>query len=415
METILACVAGLDIHKKFVMACVRKTDLKTGEVSENVMRFGTMTGELRALSDWMAAAGVTHVAMESTGVYWKPVWNILEGRFQLLLCNPRELKQVPGRKSDVKDSQWIAHLLACGLLTASFVPSREQRELRDLTRYRACLLDERTRLANRIQKVLEDANIKLASVASDILGLSGRDMLQTLLRGETDPEVLAELARGRLREKIPQLKQALLGHFTGHHRFLLDRLFDHLQYLEGQVEELSQRIESATDPFVDKATLERLDAIPGVNQRTIENVVAEIGTDMSRFPTAGHLASWAGICPGNEESAGRRKRSATTKGNRWLRRALSEASRAAGRTKNSYFKAQYSRLASRRGSNRAATAVGHSLLVVFYHLLKHPDATYKDLGFTYFDQLDPERVARHLVKRLQGLGYEVTLTQKPAA
>jgi transposase len=363
----------------------------------------------------MAAAGVTHVAMESTGVYWKPVWNILEGRFQLLLCNPRELKQVPGRKSDVKDSQWIAHLLACGLLTASFVPGRAQRELRDLTRYRASLLDERTRLANRIQKVLEDANIKLASVATDILGLSGRDMLGALLQGETDPDVLAELARGRLREKIPQLKEALLGHFTGHHRFLLDHLLDHLQYLEGQLEDLNQQIESAMDPFLDKATFERLDAIPGVNQRTIENVVAEIGTEMSRFPTAGHLASWAGICPGNEESAGRRKRTATTKGNRWLRRALAEAARAAGRTKDSYFKAQYSRLASRRGANRAATAVAHSLLVVFYQLLMHPDATYKDLGPNYFDQLDPQRVARHLVKRLQGLGYEVTITQKSAA
>jgi len=412
VDTLIPCAGGLDVHKKFVMACIRKTDPQTGQVREVVKRFGTMTGDLLALGDWMAAAGVTDVAMESTGVYWKPVWNLLEGRFQLLLANPRELKQVPGRKSDVRDCQWIAHLLACGLLTASFVPSQPQRDLRDLTRYRACLMDEHTRVANRIQKVLEDANIKLASVASDVLGMSGRAMLEALVEGVTDANQLAELAQKRLRAKIPELKRALAGLVREHHRFLLDMLLEHLEHLEGQIGILNGRIEKAMESFLDEATMERLDATPGVNQRTIENVVAEIGTDMSQFPSDAHLCSWGGQCPGNEESAGRRKRSATTHGNKWLRRALCEAARAASKRKDSYFKAQYHRVASRRGPNRAAMAVGHSILVVFYHLLSDPNATYQDLGVKYFDQLNPQRVTHHLVKRLEGLGYEVTLTRR---
>lgn len=414
MDTLIPCAGGLDVHKKFIMVCVRKTDLQTGQVSEQVKRFGTMTCDLLRMGDWLAAAGVTDVAMESTGVYWKPVWNLLEGRFQLLLANPRELKQVPGRKTDVTDCQWIAHLLACGLLTASFVPERPQRELRDLTRYRACLMDEHTRVANRIHKVLEDANIKLASVASDVLGMSGRAMLQALASGVTDADQLAELAQKRLRAKIPELKRALAGLVTQHHQFLLDLLLDHLDHLEEQVAVLNGRIEKAMEAFLDEATMERLDIVPGVNQRVIENVVAEIGTDMSHFPSDGHLCSWAGQCPGNEESAGRRKRSATTQGNKWLRRTLCEAARAASHQKDSYFRAQYHRLASRRGANRAAMAVGHSILVVFYHLLKDPTATYQELGVKYFDQLHPERVTRHLVKRLEGLGYQVTLTQREA-
>ncbi len=415
MKTLIPCAAGLDVHKTFIAACIRETDMQTGEVSEVVERFGTMTADLLALGNWMAAAGVTDVAMESTGVYWKPVWNLLEGRFRLALINPREVKQVPGRKSDIKDCQWIAHLFACGLLTASFVPDRPQRGLRDLTRYRACLMDEHTRVANRIQKVLEDANIKLASVASDVLGMSGRAMLEALAGGVTDANELAELAQKRLRAKIPQLKQALAGLVTDHHRFLLEMLLDHLEHLEQQIGVLSERMDKAMESFLDEATIERLDAIPGVNRRTIENVTAEIGADMSRFPSEGHLSSWAGQCPGNEESAGRRKRSATTQGNKWLRRALCEAARAASHQKNSYFNAQYRRLASRRGANRAAMAVGHSILVVFYHLLSDPDATYQELGVHYFDQLNPERVARRLVKRLESLGYEVTLTQPETA
>jgi transposase len=348
--------------------------------------------------------------MESTGVYWKPVWNILDaGEWKLLLVNPKGLKQVPGRKSDVKDSQWIAQLLACGLLQSSFVPRREQRELRDLTRQRAQLHGEHTRCVNRIHKVLQDANIKLSSVATDVMGVSGRKMLAALVAGQDDPNAMAELARGKLRGKIPDLKRALRGHVTPHHRFMLEQLLDHLAHLEEQLSVFSQRIAEALLPFVDEATFARLDAIPGVNRETIENVVAEIGEDMSQFPTSGHLASWAGMCPGNEESGGKRKRGRTTKGNVWLRRALSQAAWAASRKKDCYFQAQYRRLASRRGRKRAALAVGHSLLDVMYHLLENPELEYRELGGNHFDQLDPKRLCRHLVKRLESLGYEVTL------
>jgi transposase len=344
------------------------------------------------------------------------VWNILDsGTFSLMLVNPKGLKQVPGRKTDVKDSQWIAQLLACGLLTSSFVPQREQRELRDLTRQRAQLHGEHTRCVNRIHKVLQDANIKLSSVATDVMGVSGRAMLEALIAGQTDPEALAELAIGKLRGKIPELKQALLGHVTPHHRFLLEQLLDHVAHLEEQLARFSARIEEALRPFVDDATFARLDEVPGVNRETIENVVAEIGVEMSQFPTAGHLASWTGICPGNEQSAGKRKRSRTTKGNVWLRRALCQAAWGAARTKDSYLQAQYRRLAGRRGKKRAAVAVGHTLLEVIYHLLKDPSATYHELGGNYFDHLDPKRLCRHLVRRLELLGYEVNLTRDEAA
>jgi transposase len=415
MQTLHQRVAGLDVHKDSIMACVRITDPR-GQAEELIRTFGTMTGDLLALADWLRESEVTQVAMESTGVLWKPVWNILEGgTWTLLLVNARELKQVPGRKSDVRDSQWIAHLLACGLLRSSYVPTREQRELRELTRHRAQLASECTRCANRVHKVLQDANIKLSSVATDVLGVSGRDMLSALIAGETNPETLAELARGKLRGKIPDLKRALVGHVTAHHQFMLEQLLDHLEHLEQQLGEFHHRIEQALRPFVDEATFERLDAIPGVNRETIENVVAEIGVNMEQFPTAGHLASWAGVCPGNEESAGKRKRSRTTKGDVWLRRALCQAAWAAARKKDSYFQAQYRRLAGRRGKKRAAMAVGHSLLTVFYVLLKNPNLEYHELGGNYFETLDPERLRRHLVKRLESLGYEVTLAARTAA
>lgn len=415
METMYHCVAGLDVHKKNIVACLRVTG-SDGSVQEDVRTFDTMTDDLLALCDWMTEAGVTHVAMESTGVLWKPLWNILETYdVKLLLANATELKRVPGRKSDVRDCQWIAHLLACGLLTSSFVPERGQRHLRDLTRYRAQLHGEHTRCANRIHKVLQDANIKLSSVATDILGKSGRDMLAALVSGQDDPVALAELARGKLRNKIPDLKRALKGHVMEHHQFMLEQLLDHLHLLEAQIARLGQRIEEALRAFVDEETFQRLDAIPGVNRDTIENVVAEIGVDMSQFPTAAHLASWAGMSPGNEASAGKRKRSRTTKGNVWLRRALSQAAWAASRKKDSYFNAQYGRLIGRRGKKRAVVAVGHSLLVVFYHLLRDHQLQYKELGADYFDKLDPIRLRRHLVKRLESLGYEVTLTERKAA
>ena len=415
METLYRRVAGLDVHKDSVVACVRITEGHS-KPREEVRTFGTMTDDLLALSDWLRAEKVTHIAMESTGVLWKPVWNILDGAsdWELLLVNARELKQVPGRKTDVKDSQWIAQLLACGLLRSSFVPAREQRELRDLTRQRAQLCGEQTRSVNRIHKVLQDANIKLSSVASDVLGVSGRQMLEALVRGEEDPERLAELARRRLRGKIPELRRALKGRVTAHHQFLLEQLLRHLGHLEEQLAAFSARIEECLRPFVDEATVERLDAIPGLNRLTIENVVAEIGADMTQFPTAGHLASWAGLCPGNEESAGKRKSGRTTKGNVWLRRALCQAAWAAARKKDSYFQAQYRRLAGRRGKKRAVVAVAHSLLEVIYHLLKNPQLEYHDLGGNYFDELDPERLCRHLVKRLEKLGYDVDLKRRAA-
>jgi transposase len=370
-----------------------------------------MTDELLAMGDWLAAAGVTDVAMESTGVFWKPIWNLLEGRFRLLLANPHELKKVPGRKSDVKDCQWIAHLLACGLLSASFVPDRPLRELRDLTRFRATLVDERTRIVNRIHKVLEDTNVKLTAVVSDVLGKSSRAMLEALLSGETDTSRMAELAEGRMRSKIPQLKRALQGRLTEHHRFLLRELMEHWEELDRRINTFNHRIEAALPPFLTPADMDRLAKIPGVSLRTLQNVIAEIGPDMTRFPTSDHLCSWAGMCPGNENSAGRMKRRATTKGNKWLRRTLIESARAASRKKGSYFQAQYRRLAARRGRNRAAMAVAHSLLVVIYHLLAHPDHQFQDLGDHHFDNLNPERLKHNLIKRLESLGYEVTITK----
>jgi transposase len=410
MDIIFDNVAGLDVHQKTIMVCVRKIQPQGG-TAEEVRTFGTMTRDLLQMSDWLASEGVTHVAMESTGVLWKPVWNILEGLFELLLVNPRELKQVPGRKSDVRDCQWIAHLLQCGLLRSSFVPPRAQRELRDLTRQRTQLLAEQTRAANRIHKTLEDANIKLGAVATDILGKSGRAMLHALVAGQRDPAKLAELAVGKLRGKIPDLKSALQGHFTEHHCFMLRSLLDHIEYLERQIELFSNRIEGCLRPFLDDEQMERLDAIPGVNRRTIENVVAEIGSDMSRFPHDNHLSSWAGMSPGNEESAGKRMRNRTTKGNRWLRRALTEAAWAASHTKGSYLGARYRRLAARRGKKRALIAVGHTILKIFYHVLSK-DVDYEDLGVDYFDKLKPEQYRRYLVKRLETLGYDVTLTPK---
>jgi transposase len=412
METIYRRVAGIDVHQKVVWVAVRCVGPQ-GDVREEIRSFATMTRDLLRMSDWLTAQDVTHVAMESTGVLWKPVWNLLEGRLQLLLVNPRELKQVPGRKSDVRDCQWIAQLLQYGLLRSSFVPPRPQRELRDLTRHRAQLTAEHTRIANRIHKMLEDANIKLGAVASDILGKSGRAMLQALLDGERDPAKLADLAKKRLRAKIPQLEEALHGHFTEHHRFMLENLLTHLRQLEEQIERFTARIEERIDPFVDAEVMQRLDAIPGVNRTTIENVIAEIGPDMAAFPTPEHLSSWAGMCPGNEESAGKRIRNRTTKGNRWLRRALAEAAWAASHTKDTYLSAQYRRLASRRGKKRALVAVGHSLLVIFHHMLKH-QVPYQDLGGDFFNRLEPERLRRYLVKRLETLGYQVVLQSKVA-
>lgn len=408
MDTLFTNVAGLDVHLKTIQAAVR-CQQASGKLLRQARCFGTVTRDLRALADYLTTWNVTHVAMEATGVLWKPVWNLLEGRFALVLVNPRHLKKVPGRKTDVSDAEWIAQLLQHGLLRGSFVPPRAVRNLRDLTRHRAQLAAEHTRVANRIHKLLEDTNIKLGSVASDVLGKSGREMLRALLRGEEDTEKMAELARGVLRKKIPQLKLALEGNCSEHHRYLLQRLLSHIGYLERQSDDLSQRIAAKLDELLPEADRQRLDRIPGVNRTTIENVLAEIGVDMNVFPDEHHLASWAGICPGNEESAGRRLSSRTRKGDRWLRRALTESAWAASHVKDSYFPAQYRRLASRRGKKRALLALGHSLLVTIYHVLKYK-VEYKDLGADYFDRLEPERLRRYLVRRLERLGYHVALS-----
>jgi transposase len=411
MDTLYPRCAGIDVHKDNVVVCVRLSD-RPGKPVEEIRSFSTMTRDLLALADWLAQYGVTHVAMESTGVYWKPVFNILEGGVHVLLVNAEHIKKVPGRKTDVKDCQWIAQLLQHGLLKASFVPPQPIRELRDLTRQRTQLIGERTSAANRIQKVLEDANIKLAGVPTDVLGASGRDMLEALIAGETDPVKLAELARKRLRVKIPQLRQALQGRVTQHHRFLLRMHLDHVTHLDELIGRLSARIEEVLAPFAQAAR--RLQTIPGISQRTAETVLAEVGTQMEQFATAEHLASWAGMCPGNNESAGKRKSGKTTKGNRWLKRILVQAAWAASRAKGTYLQAQYRRLAKRRGRKKALVAVGHTLLGIIYHVLKR-GTSYAELGADFLDRLEPERLTRQLVKRLESLGHKVTLEPVPAA
>ena len=411
MENILARCAGLDVHKESVEACVRRIE-PNGRVHSETRRWGTMTRDLLVMADWLAAEGVTDVAMESTGVFWKPIFNILESRFTVLLVNARHLKQVPGRKSDVRDCQWIAQLLQCGLLKGSFIPLRPQRELRDLTRHRTQLVEEKTRTINRIQKVLEDANIKLASVASDVMGVSGRAMIERLIEGETDPHKLADLAQKQLRGKIPELVKALEGKLTDHNRFLLKLLWKELAQQEELVADLDAKIEEHMRPFTRE--IERLDVIPGVDHRVAEVLLAEAGADMKPFPSDQHLSSWAGMCPCNEESAGKRTRRRITPGNRWLKKTLAQAAWAASHTKNTYLASQYRRVAGHRGKKRALIAVGHSMLVIFYHMMRS-ELTYADLGGDFFDRLEPQRLTRYYVKRLERLGHKVTLEATAAA
>jgi len=410
METIFPRCAGLDIHKESVEAQVRRLEANS-RLRKETRHWGTMTRDLLAMADWLAAHGVTHVAMEATGVFWKPIFNILESRFTVLLVNPRHLKRVPGGKTDVKDCQWIAQLLQHGLLEGSFVPARPQRELRDLTRHRSQLVDEKTRTANRIHKVLEDANIKLGSVLSDILGVSGRAMIRALIEGEENPMKLANLAQKQLRGKIPELEPALEGHLTEHHRFMLELLWKQLTHLEALIAELDGKIQELTRPFVPQVG--QMIEVPGIQTQVAEVWLAEVGADMSPFPSHPQLASWSGVCPGNEESAGKRRSGRTTPGNRWLKRGLVQAAWAASRTKHTYLAAQYRRLAGRRGRKRALMAVAHSILVIVYHLLKE-GTRYADLGGDFFDRLEPARLTRYYVRRLENLGHRVTLEPCPA-
>jgi transposase len=400
MQVMYERCAGLDVHKKTVVACVRTLE------GQETRTFGTMTAELLALADWLLACGCTHVAIESTGDYWKPVFNILEGTCEVILVNAQHVKAVPGRKTDVKDAAWLAELLQRGLLRASFIPPVAQRELRDLTRYRSTFIQERVTLINRVQKLLEDANVKLAAVASDMMGVSGRAILAALLAGHSDPQALADLAKGRLRSKRDQLANALDGRIKPHHRFVLTELLCQIDGLDDTVARFDAQIQAIYGPFEAAAGL--LDTIPGVARRTAEMIVAEIGTDMSRFPSADHLASWAGVAPGNHESAGKRASGKTRKGNRFLRTSLVQAAHAAARTRGTYLSAQYRRLATRRGKKRAILAVAHSILVMAYYMIQRQEP-YRDAGADFFDRLQPEDTARRLVKRLESLGYHVTL------
>jgi transposase len=454
MHIIHRYCCGLDVHKKLIVACLISMNAD-GERQKEIRSFTTMTKDILALAAWLTSAGCSHVALESTGVYWKPIWNLLEGQFEVLLVNAQHIKAVPGRKTDIKDAEWIADLLQHGLLRPSFIPPAPQRHLRELTRYRSTLLAERARLVNRLHKVLEDTNLKLTAVATNVLGVSARAMLTALLAGETDPVALAGLARGKLRKKLEQLEQALEGHVQDHHRFLLTSQLTHIDFLDEQVADCDAKIEqcihqtsqqlgtpessngndqmlhssvspsvqsvpeplpaqdheqekSCQEPLSYQQAVALLDTIPGINQRIAEILIAEIGVDMRRFPSAGHLASWVGICPGNHQSAGKQLSGKTRKGDRWLRQALIEAAHGAMRTKDTYLSAQGRRLTQRRGKKRAVVAVAHTILIIAYHILQRQQP-YQDLGSNYFDERERSAIARQSVHRLEQLGFKVTL------
>jgi transposase len=406
METLYERCAGLDIGKDEVVACIRTPDGVGGRRQE-VRTFGTFTGQLETLAEWLAAEAVRQVVMEATGQYWKPIWDVLEERgFELLLVNARHVKILPGRKTDVGDAAWLCELLEHGLLRGSFVPPAAIRELRDLTRYRKRLIQTHTSEGQRVAKTLEDAGIRLDSVASDLLGVSGRAMLRALVAGERDPTVLAELARGRLRTKRPELREALRGRFSAHHALLIGLSLEHLEGLERSIRALDAEVERVMAPFA--RALDRLDSITGVGARAAESIIAEIGVDMAVFPSASHLASWAGSCPGNNVTGGRRRSGRTRKGNVWLGEILTECAWAAARSRGTYLGAQFWRLARRIGRKRAAVAVGHSILVIAWHLLRR-ECDYADLGGNYFAKRDAERARSRAISQLEALGYHVTL------
>jgi transposase len=404
MEAIYQCVGGLDVHQKVIVACRRRL-IGEGKAESEVEKFGTSTRELKRLGRWLSEWGVRQVAMESTGVLWQPVWNVLCEEFELVLVNAQHLKKVPGRKTDVTDAEWIAQCMQCGLLRGSFVPNEQIRQWRDLTRQRTKLLDQRTSIVNRIHKTLEGCNIKLSTVASDVMGVSGRAMLKAISEGEQDAEKLADLARGRLKSKYDELVESLEGSVGEHHQWLLKRMLKQVEFLDEEIGAYDERLEEMMRPF--ELALDRLDTIDGVGRRTAEVILAEIGSEMSQFADDEAISCWAGMCPGNNESAGKRKSGRTSKGNRWLRRALVESAYAAARKKDRYLAAQFGRLA-RGGKKRAAVAVGHTILVAAYHILKE-EVDYKDLGGDYFHKRNQEKTTRRLIKQLEQFGYQVEL------
>jgi transposase len=409
MERIVERPGALDVHKESVTACVRVWEGRT--LREEMAEFKATVAGLLALGDWLAALGVRQVVMEATGVYWRPVWAVLEDSFELMLVNARHVKQCPGRKTDVLDAQWLCQLLEAGLLKPSFVPPKPIRTLRNLTRYRKAQINDRQREAARLHKILEDTGIKLGCVASDILGKSGRDMLDALVKGTKDPGVLAELARGQLRKKIPALREALVGRFDDEHALVIGQILAHIDFLDEAIDRISVDIEERMRPFA--AQRELLMTIPGVKQRSAEVLIAEIGTDMSVFHTPKHLSSWAGMCPGNNESGGKRRSGKTRKGSKWLRATLTESANAAARSKDTYLAAQYARLRGRRGHAKAITGVGHSILTAAWHMLSTGEL-YRDLGSDYFTRQHPDRITRRLVRQLEALGHIVTLQTSTA-
>lgn len=404
MEVVVERCAGIDVHKDMVAVCVRVPGPDGDRVAE-LAEFSTFTEDLLVLRDWLVAHGVTRVGMEATGVYWKPVFWVLEDAVECWLLNARHMRNVPGRKTDMADAEWICRLMEHGLVRASFVPPPQIRELRDLTRFRKTRIEERTREAQRLDKVLQDAGVKLSSVASDVLGRSGRDMLEALVAGSRDPEVLAELARGQLRRKLPQLTSALNGRFGGHHALLVSEVLSLLDYLDESIERLSGEIDRVIAPFAEHR--DRLASAPGIDKRMAEAIIAEIGVDMTKFPTAAHLASWAGMCPGQHESAGKSRHGTARHGNSWLQRHLTVAAMSASRTKGTYLSSQYHRLAGRRGKLRARKAVGHTLLVGVWHMLAE-GVEWNELGDDYFDRrLSAEHRARRKLSELRALGWDV--------
>lgn len=411
MQVLYERCAAIDVHQKTAVTTILVSQ-PDGSPQKQTRTFATMTSDLLALEDWLRGLGITVVAMESTGVYWHPIFNLLEEGRTIILVNAQHMKAVPGRKTDVKDSEWLADVLRHGLLKASFIPPKPIRELRDLTRYRKTLVQERSQEVNRLQKLLEGANIKLATVATDVLGKSGRDMVEAVIGGEQDAEALAALARGRLRAKLPDLRKALEGRVQPHHRFLLQRILAHIDFLEQSIAQVEQEIEQHLRPFEEAVDL--VQSITGLQATTTAGILAEIGIDMTRFPSDKHLASWAGVCPGNKQSAGKRLSGKTTQGNTHLRALLGEAAWAAARTKGTYLSAFSHRIARRRGKKKAIVALEHKLLIIIYHILR-TKKPYSDLGADYFDQVEKARLERHHIRRLEQLGYTVTLTPKEVA